>query len=70
MEDFESPRAFIGASGIREIINFVESAADEISFAQPISNFSIVQERRHIIPSFDQMGEAPLAKHIPAWLPA
>ncbi|KAL2992558.1 hypothetical protein AAZX31_10G054100 [Glycine max] len=70
MEDLEAPRAFAGAGGIREIINFVESAADEIPFAQPISNFPVVQERRRIIPSFDQMGEAPPAKHIPAWLPA
>ncbi|KAG4976969.1 hypothetical protein JHK82_036254 [Glycine max] len=72
MEDLEAPRAFSGAAsggGIREIISFVESA-DEIPFAQPIPNFPVVQERRRIIPSFDQMGEAPPAKHIPAWLPA
>ncbi|KAH1100750.1 hypothetical protein GLYMA_13G103600v4 [Glycine max] len=42
MEDLEAPRAFASAGGIREIINFFESAADKISFAQPISNFWVV----------------------------
>ncbi|KAH1157612.1 hypothetical protein GYH30_030039 [Glycine max] len=51
-----------------EIINFVKSAPDKIPFAQLISNFSVVQERCRIIPSFDHMGEAPPKKHIPTWL--
>ncbi|KAH1071381.1 hypothetical protein GYH30_008093 [Glycine max] len=44
MEDLEATRAFADASSIREIINFVESIVDEIPFAQPISNFLVVQE--------------------------
>ncbi|KAK7392466.1 hypothetical protein VNO78_20905 [Psophocarpus tetragonolobus] len=67
-EDLDAPRAFSGAGGVREIINFVQSA-DEIPFVQPIPRFPVIQERRRI-PSFDQMGETPPSKHIPAWLPA
>ncbi|CAJ1968592.1 unnamed protein product [Sphenostylis stenocarpa] len=67
-EDLEAPRAFSGAGGVREIVSFVESA-NEVPFAQPIPRFPVVQERR-CIPSFDQMGETPPSKHIPAWLPA
>ncbi|KAK7355551.1 hypothetical protein VNO80_14809 [Phaseolus coccineus] len=67
-EDLEAPRAFSGSGGVRDIITFVESA-DEVPFAQPIPRFPVAQERRRI-PSFDQMGETPPSKHIPAWLPA
>ncbi|RZB78365.1 hypothetical protein D0Y65_028987 [Glycine soja] len=55
MEDLEAPRAFADVNNIREIINFVKSAPDKIPFAQLISNFSVVQERCRIIPSFDHM---------------
>ncbi|KAK7345534.1 hypothetical protein VNO77_16138 [Canavalia gladiata] len=64
LEDLESPRGF----SVREVMNFMESM-DEIPFAQPIPHFPVARERRSI-PSFVQMGEAPPAKHIPAWLPA
>ncbi|TKY52958.1 Transcription initiation factor TFIID subunit 8 [Spatholobus suberectus] len=67
-EDLEAPRAFSGAGGVREIANLVESA-DEVPFAQPIPSFPVTKEGRNI-PSFDQMGETPPSKHIPAWLPA
>nr|KYP49160.1 Transcription initiation factor TFIID subunit 8 [Cajanus cajan] len=78
-EDLEAPRAFSGAgAGVREIANFVESA-DEVPFAQPIPQFPVIREGTNTktnmnmnmnIPSFDQMGETPPSKHIPAWLPA
>ncbi|KAL2323224.1 hypothetical protein Fmac_027603 [Flemingia macrophylla] len=72
-EDLEAPRAFSCAgAGVREIANFVESS-DEVPFAQPIPRFPVVREGGNTnlnIPSFDQMGETPPSKHIPAWLPA
>ncbi|XP_057426793.1 transcription initiation factor TFIID subunit 8-like [Lotus japonicus] len=67
-EDLEAPRGFSGGAGLKEIVNYVE-AVDEVPFAQPIPQFPVIRERRSI-PSFDQMGETPPGKHIPAWLPA
>ncbi|KAJ1392253.1 hypothetical protein SESBI_35995 [Sesbania bispinosa] len=69
LEDLEAPLGFSsGGGGMREIMNYVESM-DEVPFAQPIPQFPVIRERRSI-PSFEQMGEAPPSKHIPAWLPA
>lgn len=57
------------ASGtVKEMIDFVESK-DEIPFAQPVPRFPVSRDRK-MIPSFEQMGENPPGKHIPAWLPA
>ncbi|KAA8516569.1 hypothetical protein F0562_016925 [Nyssa sinensis] len=56
------------AGTVRETVEYVESA-EEIPFAQPLSNFPVIQNLR-MTPSFAQMGETPVFKHIPAWLPA
>ncbi|KAL9150018.1 hypothetical protein ABFS82_12G142600 [Erythranthe guttata] len=79
LEDLGMPQGFSGASkihtdcivssgAIREIKEYVETA-DEIPFAQPVPRFPVIREHR-MIPSFSQMGETPVSKHIPPWLPA
>ncbi|CAB4284243.1 unnamed protein product [Prunus armeniaca] len=78
LEDLESLQGFLGAaevshclagSGIvRGIVEYVGSA-EEIPFAQPLPRFPVIKQRR-LIPSFEQMGEAPQSKHLPNWLPA
>lgn len=69
LEDLEAPQGFSSnGGGMREIMNYVESAP-EIPFSHPIPQFPVIREMR-IIPSFTQIGETPPAKHIPHWLPA
>ena len=78
LEDLGSSRGFSGASEVshcltgsgtvREIVEYVESA-EEIPFAQPVPHFPVMRNRT-MTPSFMQMGETPVFKHIPPWLPA
>lgn len=78
LEDLGSSEGFSGASGVdqciassgmaREIMEYVNSA-EEIPFAQPVPRFPVVRNCK-ATPSFVQMGETSLGKHIPPWLPA
>ncbi|XP_047338020.1 transcription initiation factor TFIID subunit 8-like [Impatiens glandulifera] len=78
LEDLSSSTGFTGASEIghsfansgmlKEIIDYVETV-DEIPFAQPLQRFPISRSCR-TAPSFEQLGEIPVSKHIPSWLPA
>lgn len=78
LEDLGSSEGFSGASGVdqcivssgtvREIVEYVNSAK-EIPFAQPVPRFPVVRNCK-ATPSFVQMGETPVGKHIPPWLPA
>ncbi|KFK30070.1 hypothetical protein AALP_AA7G212700 [Arabis alpina] len=55
---------------LRGIIDFVNSS-DENPFIQPLPRFPISdRSKKKMIPSFDEVGEVPLGKHIPIWLPA
>lgn len=78
LENMGSSEGFSGASGndqcivsshtVREIVEYVDSAV-EITFAQPIPRFPVFRNCK-ATPSFVQMGETPVGKHIPPWLPA
>ncbi|KAK2996668.1 hypothetical protein RJ639_020958 [Escallonia herrerae] len=57
-----------GSGTVKGIVEYVESA-EETPFAQPLPHFPVVRHRR-MTPSFTQMGETPVFKSIPAWLPA
>ncbi|KAI3976708.1 hypothetical protein MKX01_008566 [Papaver californicum] len=52
---------------VREITQYVNSAQD-IPFAITVPRFPFVRDRK-ATPSFLQIGETPVGKHIPAWLP-
>ncbi|GKV48423.1 hypothetical protein SLEP1_g55239 [Rubroshorea leprosula] len=77
-EDFGVPQGFsdtsevancaVGSGKVREMIEFF-SSTEEIPFAQPVSCFPVIRDRK-MIPSFEKMGETPPGKHIPTWLPA
>lgn len=58
----------VKSSSMKEIMEYVE-AIEDLPFAQPVSSFPIVRDRR-LTPSFLQMGETPEFKHVPDWLPA
>ncbi|GKV40942.1 hypothetical protein SLEP1_g48532 [Rubroshorea leprosula] len=58
----------VGSGTVKEIIEFIDSE-EEIPFAQPVSYFPVIRDRK-MIPSFEHMGEIPPGKHIPTWLPA
>lgn len=64
----EISECLIGSGMVKGIIEYVETA-EEIPFAQPVVHFPMLRERK-MTPSFDQMGETPVFKHVPAWLPA
>ncbi|KAM5559757.1 transcription initiation factor TFIID subunit 8 [Rosa sericea] len=78
LEDLESLQGFSGAAEVthclagsgtmKGLVQYV-GTAEEIPFAQPLPRFPVVKDRR-LIPSFEQMGEAPPGKHLPNWLPA
>lgn len=77
LEDLCSLRGYLGASDshrcilssgiIRQIIQFVNSEVDA-SFQPPIVKFPISPIPKST-PSFAQVGEVPIGKHIPDWLP-
>lgn len=78
MEDLGASTGYVGASEdngcstdsgtVRGIVEYVESA-EEIPFAQPVPKFPVIK-KPSATPSFVQMGETPVFKHVPAWLPA
>ncbi|XP_062001902.1 transcription initiation factor TFIID subunit 8 [Rosa rugosa] len=78
LEDLESLQGFSGAADVthclagsgttKGLVQYV-GTAEENPFAQPLPRFPVVKDRR-LIPSFEQMGEAPPGKHLPNWLPA
>ncbi|KAI3520241.1 hypothetical protein L1887_09534 [Cichorium endivia] len=58
----------VRSSSMKDAMEYVE-AIEELPFAQPVSTFPIVRNRR-LTPSFLQMGETPEFKHVLDWLPA
>ncbi|XP_050380262.1 transcription initiation factor TFIID subunit 8 [Argentina anserina] len=78
LEDLESLQGFSGAGEVghclagsgtmKGVVEYV-GTAEEIPFAQPLPRFPVGKDRK-LIPSFEQMGEAPPGKHLPNWLPA
>ncbi|OIV97671.1 hypothetical protein TanjilG_12428 [Lupinus angustifolius] len=72
LQDLESPLGFPNQPQqciVSELVNYVNLVDNEVPFDEPIPRFPINRYRRNI-PSFSQLGETQVSKHVPNWLPA